>query len=116
MALWSSIPFPNFPDNVLLQRIRVSLMPYPIMQGVDQDGRPFLAQKVMYENEPRVGFIIERNENEYEYGLLEHMDLWVKGVSNLNNSYSESYVKQLQYELITVKQELCALKQSNNLI
>ena len=108
MSLWASIPFPHFPSNVLLERIRTSFMPYPIMQGVDKQGRPFLAQKVVYQGEHRVGFIIERNEQEWEYGLLEHMDLWVSG-SFLTPL--EQQVHQIQSEMEVVKKDLEQLHQ-----
>ena len=84
-------------------------MPYPIMQGVDKEGRPFLAQKVVYNGEDRVGFIIERSETEWEYGLLEHMDLWVSGRSE--SLSLESQVHQIQRDIEVVKQDLAQLHQ-----
>jgi len=119
MSLWSSLPLPAFPSNVMLDRIRPAFMPYSIMQGVDKEGRPFLAQKVMYEGNLRVGFIIERSDTEWEYGLLEHMDLWVSGLSTLPTlsvptneaSLLTQEVQQIKREIDAVKQDLAQLHQ-----
>lgn len=77
MSLWADIPFP-FLDKKDIYNIRSSFMPYNIMQGVTEDGRAYLAQKVWYNNEHRVGFIIEMypGSNDWEYGVLERMDIW----------------------------------------
>jgi hypothetical protein len=77
MYLWNDIPFP-FLEQTNLKEIRASFMPYNIMQGITEDGRAFLAQKIMYNNELRVGFIVEMvpNGNDWEYGVLERMDIW----------------------------------------
>ena len=76
MALWEMIPFPYL-DETNLCLITPFSMPYNIMQGIDESGRSFLAQKIIYNNELRVGFIIELtpNSNDYEYGVLERLDL-----------------------------------------
>ena len=70
------IPFPVVRET-RLERIQASTMPFPIMQGIDDHGRYFLCQKVWYNGERRIGFIIEvPDTNEWEYGVLERLDIW----------------------------------------
>jgi hypothetical protein len=76
------IPFPFISfDLVRLSDIQVEDMPYTIMQGIDEEGRFFLAQKVFHEGTLQVGFIIQKipgEEEQWDYGLLGQMDTYVK--------------------------------------
>ena len=76
------IPFPFISfDLVCLSDIQAEDMPYTIMQGIDEEGRFFLAQKVFHEGMLQVGFIIQKipgEEDQWDYGLLGQMDTYVK--------------------------------------
>lgn len=82
MSLWHMIPFPFISFGQMnISDITVEDMSYSIMQGIDETGRCFLAQKVEHEGELKVGFIIQRyagDEDIWDYGLLGQMDVYVK--------------------------------------
>lgn len=112
MSLWDGLELAEFPPNVVLEHIRASFMPYPIMKGVDTHGRAFLAQQLLHENKLRVGFIIQRNETEYEYGLLEKMDIWNQNTTPFQKLNEK--VTTLTQELEHVKVELEQVKQTTS--
>ena len=79
MSLWSSFSLPWLSHRDITT-IRVQELTYFMMQGIDNEGRHYLATPVWYEGIFQVGFIIQRYaqlENEWEYGVPGKMDIWV---------------------------------------
>jgi hypothetical protein len=79
MALWAQFHIP-FLAETRLESVHLQDMTSIIMQGMDYQFRPYLAMLVLYENEPRIGFIIQKyvdRNDEWEYGVLEQLDTMV---------------------------------------
>ena len=79
MSLWESFDIP-FLLNTKLEEIQLYEMTSIIMQGIDEKDRPYLAMRVFYESEPRIGFIIQKysyRNDHWEYGVLENLDLYI---------------------------------------
>ena len=78
MALWASFEIP-FLYETSLSSIHLMDMTSIIMQGVDEKNRPFLAMRVLYDGDQRIGFIIQKyahRDDEWEYGVLEQLDVY----------------------------------------
>lgn len=83
MSLWEWMNIPYL-FQIEPRSIKVEDMTHWFMQGVDKKFRPYLATLVHHEGELKVGFIIQRysdRTDEYEYGLLGKMDIWIKPYS-----------------------------------
>jgi hypothetical protein len=78
MALWCRFDVP-FLSHTNLQSIHLHDMTSIIMQGVDEQMRPYLAMRVFHDGDQRIGFIIQRYPDrcdEWEYGVLEQLDVY----------------------------------------
>lgn len=78
MALWAQFDVP-FLYHTTLSSIHLHDMTSIIMQGMDDHLRPYLAMRVFYDGDQRIGFIIQRyphRSDEWEYGVLEQLDIW----------------------------------------
>jgi len=78
MTLWDSFVVPYLYET-RLEDIQLSDMTSLIMEGMDEKNRPYLAMRVLYEGQQRIGFIIQKyshRNDEWEYGVLEHLDVY----------------------------------------
>ena len=75
----------------------------------DDNGKLFLAQKVVYEGKPSVGFIIKRSDKEWDYGLLEQKDSFISGTFQLNDTYLGQVIKPELDNLHKVWNMMCLL-------
>jgi hypothetical protein len=93
MALWSSFDIPYL-ENSVLELIHLSDMTSIIMQGIDSKNRPYLAMRVFYDGDQRIGFIIQKyayKNDEWEYGVLESLDLYKMTKEECDNMNSRNY-------------------------